>query len=50
VQCALEAVQAGVEKVHIVDGRTPHCLLLEMFTDAGIGTQILRRRPLDPDH
>lgn len=49
VQCALEAVQAGVEKVHIVDGRTPHCLLLEMFTDAGIGTQILRRRPLDPD-
>lgn len=49
LQCALDAVQAGVEKVHIVDGRTPHCLLLEMFTDAGIGTQILRRRPLDPD-
>lgn len=49
VQCALDAIQAGVEKVHIVDGRTPHCLLLEMFTDAGVGTQILRKRLLDAE-
>jgi acetylglutamate kinase len=49
VQCALDAVQAGVEKVHIVDGRTPHCLLLERFTDACIGTQILKKRILDAE-
>lgn len=40
VQCALDAVNAGVGKVHIVDGRLPHAILLEMFTDAGIGTEI----------
>ncbi|MCE5243897.1 MAG: acetylglutamate kinase [Syntrophobacteraceae bacterium] len=40
VQCAVDAVNAGVGKVHIVDGRLPHAILLEMFTDAGIGTEI----------
>ena len=44
VQCAVDAVQAGVKKVHIVDGRTPHCILLEIFTDAGIGTEIFKKR------
>ncbi len=43
VQCAIDAVQAGVEKVHIVDGRLPHSVLLELFTDAGIGTEIVKR-------
>jgi len=43
VQCAVDAVQAGVEKVHIVDGRVPHAILLEIFTDAGIGTEIVRK-------
>lgn len=42
VQCAVEAVQGGAEKVHIVDGRVPHAILLEIFTDAGIGTQIVK--------
>ncbi|OIO00045.1 acetylglutamate kinase [Candidatus Desantisbacteria bacterium CG_4_10_14_0_8_um_filter_48_22] len=35
-----EAVSRGVKKVHIIDGRIPHALLLEIFTDEGIGTQI----------
>ncbi len=40
VRCALSAVAGGVEKVHIVDGRTLHALLLEIFTDQGVGTEI----------
>lgn len=36
----LEAINAGAGSAHIVDGRTPHSLLLELFTDAGIGTKI----------
>ncbi|SHF54905.1 N-acetylglutamate kinase [Desulfacinum infernum DSM 9756] len=45
VQCAIDAVQAGVRKVAIVDGRIPHSVLLELFTDSGIGTEIVGRRP-----
>ncbi|HVU05379.1 MAG TPA: acetylglutamate kinase [Polyangiaceae bacterium] len=40
VEGALEAVRNGVEKVHIVDGRRLHALLLEIFTDRGVGTEI----------
>jgi len=40
VECALSAVDGGVEKVHIVDGRVMHALLLEIFTDEGIGSEI----------
>ena len=36
------AVKNGVNKVHILDGRIPHCLLLEIFTNEGVGTMILR--------
>jgi acetylglutamate kinase len=36
----VEAIAGGVEAAHIVDGRTPHSVLLELFTDAGIGTKI----------
>lgn len=42
IQCAIDALEAGAKKVHIVDGRLPHAVLLEIFTDAGIGTEILR--------
>jgi acetylglutamate kinase len=42
VRCALDAVSAGVEKVHIIDGRRRHALLLEIFTDSGVGTEIHR--------
>ena len=38
--CALSALQAGVSSVQIIDGTAPHALLLEVFTDAGIGTKI----------
>jgi acetylglutamate kinase len=44
VQCSIDALQSGVEKVHIVDGRKPHAVLLEIFTDAGVGTEITRKR------
>lgn len=40
VQCALDAVKNGVEKVHIIDGRKRHALLLEIFTHQGVGTEI----------
>lgn len=40
VSCALDAVKGGVVSAHIVDGRVPHVTLLEVFTDAGIGTLI----------
>jgi len=41
VKACLRALQSGVYKTHIIDGRVPHSLLLELFTDSGIGTQIL---------
>jgi acetylglutamate kinase len=44
VECALDAVGAGVRKVHILDGRVPHAVLLEIFTDTGVGTEIVRAR------
>ncbi len=40
VECGLTALGKGVRKVHILDGRVPHSVLLEIFTDAGIGTEI----------
>lgn len=40
VEACLESLEAGVRKVHIIDGRLPHALLLEIFTDRGIGTEI----------
>ena len=39
-ECALSALRAGVSSVQIIDGTAPHALLLEVFTDAGIGTKI----------
>ena len=41
VKCCMEAVEAGVEKAHILDGRQENCLILEMFTKGGIGSQIV---------
>ncbi len=42
LHCCLEAVIAGVEKAHIIDGRVENCVLLELFTQEGIGTEIVR--------
>jgi acetylglutamate kinase len=43
ISCALDAVKSGVASAHIVDGRVPHAVLLEIFTDEGMGTKITRR-------
>jgi acetylglutamate kinase len=40
VNCCLQALHEGVKKTHIIDGRVKHAILLEIFTDEGIGTQI----------
>ena len=40
IRCALDAVQSGVKAAHIVDGRVQHAVLLELFTDAGVGSLI----------
>ena len=40
IQCAMEAVRHGVDMVHIIDGRKPHAVLLELLTDKGVGTEI----------
>ena len=40
IQCALDAVNSGVKSVHIIDGRLDHAVLLEMFTDSGVGSLI----------
>ncbi len=44
IRCALDAVKAGVTSAHIVDGRVPHAVLLETFTDEGMGTLITNKR------
>ena len=41
VKCCLKALRAGVKKAHIVDGRLKHTILLELFTDRGIGTEMV---------
>lgn len=42
LQNCVDAINSGVSRVHILDGRIPHCLLLEIFTNKGIGTAILK--------
>ena len=42
VQACLDALAAGVERCHIIDGRLPHALLMELFTDIGIGTMVVK--------
>jgi acetylglutamate kinase len=41
VEASVCAVEGGVAKTHIIDGRIPHALLLEIYTEAGIGTEIV---------
>jgi len=43
VRCAMDALRGGVNSAHIIDGRVDHAVLLELFTDQGIGTLLLRR-------
>ena len=41
IRAAIDALEKGVKKVHIVNGTIPHCIILELFTDTGIGTEIV---------
>ena len=50
LQNCIHAIEEGVNRVHILDGRIPHCLLLEIFTNKGIGTAILREDGEMYDH
>ena len=47
IKNCMDAIKNGVSRVHIMDGRIAHCLLLEIFTNKGIGTAILKA---DDDH
>lgn len=47
LRSCIEAIEAGVGRAHILDGRVPHALLLEFFTREGIGTMITRAQPAD---
>ena len=42
VKACVHSVVAGVRKTHVIDGRIPHSMLLEFFTDEGVGTQIVQ--------
>lgn len=44
INCALDAVKGGVTSAHIIDGRAPHVVLLEIFTDEGVGTLITNKK------
>src|SRR5271155_5107364 len=44
VECCIEALNKGVDKTHIIDGRNKHAVLLEIFTRSGIGTEVVQRR------
>ncbi len=46
IKCALDAVQGGVNSSHIIDGRVPNAVLLEIFTDSGVGTLITNHKSL----
>lgn len=46
VQGCLDALNGGVGRTHIIDGRIPHCILLEIFTNKGIGTMIMKEKVL----
>ena len=44
IQCALDAVNSGVTTSHIIDGRVDHAVMLELFTDEGVGTLITNQK------
>jgi acetylglutamate kinase len=43
IRCCVEAVKGGVGRTHIIDGRVPHSILLEIFTDQGVGTMVVNQ-------
>jgi acetylglutamate kinase len=49
MEACLRAVRGGVPQAHVLDGRVPHAVLLEVFTDSGVGTMVLPDRAASPD-
>ena len=45
MEACLRAVRGGVPQAHVLDGRVPHAVLLEVFTDSGVGTMVLPDEP-----
>ena len=41
MQACLDAIEAGVKRAHVIDGRAPHAVLVEVFTDSGTGTMVI---------
>ena len=50
VMGCIDALKKGVGRTHIIDGRIPHCILLEIFTYKGIGTMIMKEKVLYHSH
>jgi acetylglutamate kinase len=48
MEACLRAVRGGVPRAHVIDGRLPHSLLLEVVTDAGVGTMVVGEPPDEP--
>jgi acetylglutamate kinase len=46
---SIRAIEGGVDRVHLIDGRVEHALVLELFTPEGIGTMLVRERPVDTE-
>ena len=45
VECCIDALRGGVAKTHVIDGRLRHAILLEIFTNEGVGTEVVRAAP-----
>jgi acetylglutamate kinase len=48
VECCLDALRAGAVSAHVIDGRVAHAVLLEILTDAGVGTEVVQRKAVAP--
>ena len=42
IEACLKSIESGTNKVHIIDGRQPHSIILELLTSSGIGTQVIK--------
>ena len=42
IEACLKSIECGTNKVHIIDGRQPHSIILELLTNSGIGTQVVK--------
>ncbi|MBE6963698.1 MAG: acetylglutamate kinase [Ruminococcaceae bacterium] len=49
MECCVDAIHGGVERVHVLDGRIPHSILIELLSDRGIGTMLKREEGVDYD-